>query len=274
MIEEILEKLNLSSKEATIYTFLLQNGPSLAPKIVEGTGINRTNSYALLESLIKKGLVMEKKETHKRKTVYSVTNPTTLYEILESKEEELFFLKKNFNQAYQSIKTLYETSSEKPIVRILSGLKGVKILYDMMLNSKSEILIFVSRHDRDDQEHEKMIEENIIARGKKKISVRALNPHQKKFPLSGLPAYIEKRAKEYTTVRLIPSEFVFPSQIIVFENYIGITSLKKDLTTTIIENTNIAGTMRMIFNFMWDATLPFHTNLLKNATLAKVENED
>ena len=274
MLQETLEKLNLTNKESAIYLFLLNNGPSLAPKIVENTGINRTNAYAILENLKEKKLIIERKEVRKRKTVYSVTNPATLYEILENKEEELFFLKKNFNEAYQSIKTLYETSSEKPIVRILSGLKGVKVLYDMMLEAKKEILIFVSRHDRDDLEHEKMIEENILARGKKKIPVRALNPHQKKFPLSGLPAYLDSRAQNYTTVRLIPSEFVFPSQIIIFDNYVGITSLKKDLTTTIIENENIANTLRMIFNFMWEASLPFHNNLLKNATSAKAENED
>ena len=62
MIKESLKTLNLSDKEIDIYLYLLNNGPSLAPNIINKTGLNRTNVYTLISSLSDKGLVIEKSE--------------------------------------------------------------------------------------------------------------------------------------------------------------------------------------------------------------------
>jgi sugar-specific transcriptional regulator TrmB len=269
MIKESLKTLNLSDKEIDIYLYLLNNGPSLAPNIINKTGLNRTNVYTLISSLSDKGLVIEKSETKKRKTVYSVVNPANLYKLIEEKENNLHLLKQNFNSVYQDIKALYQSSTEKPIVQILSGTKGISSFYDKMLSSTGEILIFVSKYDRREKDHELLIEQNIAARAKKGITTRALNPHEKKFPLSTFRKYLADRKEQLTEVRTMPSDFVFPSQIIVFDNYVGITSLKTELITTTVENKNIADTMKIIFQFMWDSSLPFHTKLVKRAIHAE-----
>ena len=57
MKKQALLKIGLTGIEADIYLALLTLGPSLVSKIVEKTGINRTNIYDRLKRLIDKGLV-------------------------------------------------------------------------------------------------------------------------------------------------------------------------------------------------------------------------
>jgi hypothetical protein len=55
------------------------------------------------------------------------------------------------------------------------------------------------------------------------------------------------------TRKVVPKEKLeLPSQIIIYNNTVSITSLKKEVITTIIENEDIAQTFKKLFNYLWD----------------------
>lgn len=265
MFESTLQNFDLSEHDSKVYELLLKNGPSLGPTIVTKTGINRTNVYAILKKLIEKGLVQEKKEEKKRKTVYSATQPEKLYKILKKKEEDLFLFKQNFDTVYNQINSLYKSSTEKPIIQILAGVDGIEQFYTKMLEAKETILIFVSQYGKVDKEHEKLIDKNIQDRVKRNLKVNALYPLEKKYPLSGYISFLKDRKEKLIEIRTLPPEFTVPSQIIVFDDKVGITSLKKELVTTFIENDNIATTFKTMFQYMWQESLEYHYAIVKKA---------
>jgi hypothetical protein len=56
------------------------------------------------------------------------------------------------------------------------------------------------------------------------------------------------------TRKVVPLEKLeLPSQVIIYNNTVSITSLKKEIVTTVIENEDIAQTFKKIFDYLWDA---------------------
>src|SRR3989338_6704635 len=87
MRRQALINIGLSGNEADIYLALLELGPSLVSRIVEKTGINRTNIYDRLSRLIDRGLVAYVIKNN-RKCFYSA-EPKRLIRYLEEKEEQI-----------------------------------------------------------------------------------------------------------------------------------------------------------------------------------------
>ena len=68
LVKTLLSELGLTENESTVYEMLLRDGPSLAGKITQKTGIHRRNVYDCLERLNKKGLVGFVKENNRKCT--------------------------------------------------------------------------------------------------------------------------------------------------------------------------------------------------------------
>ena len=80
----------------------------------------------------------------------------------------------------------------------------------------------------------------------------------KKFSKQQHLEYLKKRKARKIAVRMIPQKYIIPSQVIVYNNKVAITSLKKELITTLIENENIAKTFQTLFQYMWDKAKADH----------------
>ena len=89
MINELLEEIGLSKKEAVLYLTLLRYGQRPITFLSNKAGVNRGLGYVLLHSLLEKGLVT--KTTKGRVQYFSALDPKYLVTYLEHKKSHYFW---------------------------------------------------------------------------------------------------------------------------------------------------------------------------------------
>lgn len=87
MIKDLLEKLGFSEKEILVYLTLVQRGRLTANQLAQSVKLNRTTTYGILSSLIKKRLVVE--DLASPTSVYLPALASSLIEFFERKECEM-----------------------------------------------------------------------------------------------------------------------------------------------------------------------------------------
>jgi len=125
-IRETLKKIGLGHNESKIYLTLLKEGPSMAGKIAKEANIDRSASYDSLKALLKKGLISYSIEANRKK--FSAANPERLKNYLKEKEELV-------DSVLMGLKDMYKSTEEKSQVNMFKGLKGIKTVFDDILNS-------------------------------------------------------------------------------------------------------------------------------------------
>jgi len=249
MYQNILTQLGLTDNQAKTYTALLKLGPSPILPILKAVKLKRSNTYAVLNSLAKKGLVLIRKKN--KKTIFEPQPPEKLQNLLRERYEAIEKTKKDLQELLPSLKSQYLTSTEKPMVRFLGGIEGIKEVYQDILRDKKDLLIFASVFDRELPELDRIIKRQIKAQARLNIKVRALSwgmvsPERDR-------RYIANTKKWGIENRLI-RDWKLPSQIIIYGNKVALTSLKKDLITMLVEHEDIAKTFRKVFEFIWEAS--------------------
>src|SRR5687767_12462124 len=128
----ILKQFNLSDKEIKVYLALLETGATSVRKLSQKSGINRGTTYDALKSLKQLGLVSYyHKDT---KQFFVAEDPEKLQDVLEEKEQSLIQMKKNIQDIIPALKSLYNTSGSKPVVKYYEGDRGIKTILQDILN--------------------------------------------------------------------------------------------------------------------------------------------
>ncbi|MBU1132050.1 helix-turn-helix domain-containing protein [Patescibacteria group bacterium] len=261
MYEKQLSNFGLTEKQAQIYEILLNLGPSSITPIIKRTKLKKGDVYNILKALKEFHLLRENQE--RKKTIFRAEQPQNLQKLMIEKEKRIASDKVQLQNILPELTSLFQQTTERPIIQIFNGIEETKIFYNDLMTTKSEVLIFVSRYDWDDPKMEKLIKSNTLKQFNKGIKIRALNPLLSEFSKRERKNYVNERKRKNIKIRFLPKNCAFPSQIIIYDNKVGITSMKKELITTVIENDNIAQTVKSIFNFTWDSAKSFHDASIK-----------
>ncbi|HCC23495.1 TPA: hypothetical protein DF272_04970 [Candidatus Falkowbacteria bacterium] len=259
MYQQQLTSIGFLPKEAKVYETLLNLGPSSITSIYQKSGLKKGDTYNVLHALKDKKLVTEKIE--RGKTFFLAEPPQKIGSLIQAKQKKLESEKAEFETILPDLTTLFQATTDKPIIQTQTGLEGMENFYEKILHAKSEILIFVSKYDRDDPEMEKLIDRYTLKQFNRGLKLRALNPIDSKFNQSTNRDYIKERSQKNIAIRFIPEAYTFPSQIIIFDNTVGITSLKTEVITTVIDNPDIAQTFKVFFEYMWQKAVTDHSHL-------------
>jgi sugar-specific transcriptional regulator TrmB len=125
-IRETLKQIGLGHNESKIYLTLLKLGPSTAGRIAKEANIDRSAGYDSLKALLKKGLVNYAIEANRRK--FAASNPSRLKEYLREKEELV-------DDVLENLKFMYKNTEEKSQVNMFKGLKGLKTVFEDILEN-------------------------------------------------------------------------------------------------------------------------------------------
>ncbi|MDP2684656.1 MAG: helix-turn-helix domain-containing protein [bacterium] len=130
-ILNLLKKLGFSEKEISVYTTLLNNGPSSVREIATKSKVNRGTTYDILKSLINKGLVSY---YHKEKNQYFLAeDPDKLKGLLADKISILNKSQVQLDELLPELKSIYNQPQKKPVVKYYEGSQGIKtILMDVL----------------------------------------------------------------------------------------------------------------------------------------------
>jgi len=241
---DVTKKLGLSSVEATVYTNLLALGANPVSTIAKKSGVNRSGCYGTLEKLFGNGYVQ--KIRRNGLIYYRATPLSNLLNRLKDQRSELDEKINKFSGAVQMFEKVFQESKNRANVVFYEGVDGVKNIMEDTLNMSSKLM----RAYASMGELEELLPNYFLnyyrRRVYRQIHVKAI------YPVDELSFRNKLHdAEELRQTRLIPKEFDFHLDILIYDHKIAITSLKEKFGV-LIENTEMAEAHRKIFDFIWD----------------------
>jgi HTH-type transcriptional regulator, sugar sensing transcriptional regulator len=125
-MEEVLEEIGLTNKEARLYLTLLKFGSSTVQDVARHANINRSYSYNILNSLMKQGLVTYTIQSGKQ--YFECTQPTKLLELMKEREKKIHAI-------IPELENLHKTTLKKPTIEIYEQKEGIKTLLQKVVNN-------------------------------------------------------------------------------------------------------------------------------------------
>lgn len=243
MKQNILEQLGLNDKEAVVYNILLSEGSKTPPELAAQTGITRANTYFVLQALIGKGLV-ERKE-RKKKFLYFPLSPDNLTRLIENEKKEVLEKEKVLSAVIPELSSMFNMHTNKPSVSYFEGKEGIKTFYnDIWLQKPTDAVLFRSPLDEDYIGLDSIKKDNVRLT-KAGIFMRIISPSGP--IMTEVDGYKLNREVRYIDKKKYP----FESEICVYNNHIAIVAFGKNKVGMLIDNKELANTLRSIFEVLW-----------------------
>lgn len=190
LVKQIKEYFNLNIYETKVWLALLSKGIASAGEIAELSGVPRSRTYDVLESLEKEGFAIAKLG---KPVKYIAVNPTTVVEKLKAntlrKANDNVSMLSNLKETkeYSELQELYDTGIEPVKHSNVSGaIKGKSNIFnhlkELIDSAKKEVVICTSTNEINDKS--RIFSSLLNNLNKKKLSV--------KVALSGEESEIKK----------------------------------------------------------------------------------
>jgi sugar-specific transcriptional regulator TrmB len=245
MYEKELQNLGLSEKEAKVYTTALELGPDTVQNIAKQSGINRATTYVQIGTLKEKGLMSEFEKG--KKTYFVAESPNRLKNLLSVIEKELTLKKAEANSVIPSLLSMFEGMGERPKVRFFEGIEGARAMHQDLLTTKNKVtqgFLYLDDLFNSFPEYQKEFTEYRIS---KKITSHIIYT-QKSGPRADEVDKSQYRVAKYLDYKKFPINAV----ITIYDDKVAISTYKGNPTGVIIENKDMAQTIKAIFYWMWE----------------------
>lgn len=261
MYDDYLIKAGLTPEEATVYQICLKEGTQTARKIQQKSPYKRGLIYKILDGLIEKKLILKKDEKGKV-SVFSPLHPKNLKELAEKREREARDVQATLSGILPALVSDFNLASGTPGISFYEGVGGVEKIYDDIIATKKDIMLFRSIYDNRSPELSKLVYRQIDRQIKKGINALVLGPMTK----SVVEKIKGKDKENLVTRRIMPIEkFQLDSQIIIYGDKVAIIAVKDDpIITTLVDNPGISQTFRTLFQYIWTKSEKDHIDILKN----------
>ncbi len=249
---QALSAAGLTKEQVLVYEPLIRKGAMQAGRLAKITELSRPYIYKILEGLIDANLV-SKEELPGKPAQFVPTHPFAIQELARKQLERAEISKSTIQGVMGSLISDYTASSQIPGVRILQGTASLTDLYKDILHEKMDINLIRSAIDDVEPDQLTLLSNQIQQQVTLGIHTRIIGP----FPKTGAKTLshteiIKRDRSRLTERRVYPDDtFTLPAQIIIYANKIALTSFKKPMITTIIENIEIRQTMSAIFELLW-----------------------
>ncbi len=241
-----LKKIGLSDKEAKIYLTSLSRGPETAPTLAKLSNIVRPTAYVIIEGLLKKGLMSS--FVKEKKTYFVAESPEHLLSVLRLQKQEIEEKEREFSKLLPELSAMANIKGEKPKVRVFEGKEGLKAVIESILKSKTKMIYSIVPADElfelfPQEEHksvmasprvQKNIKAKLIYTSKKGRIYKSKDPENLRDAV-----YIDEK------------KFPFKCGIDIYDHHLAFYSYKGAIMGVVIENEDMAETMRTIFDMLW-----------------------
>ena len=238
----LLKKFGLNEKEIKVYLVLLEYGSLSVRKLSSLSGVNRGTTYDILKSLKSQGLVSYyHKDT---KQLFVAEDPEKLIQALKEKEQSLIDVTKDIETILPSLRSLYNKSGGKPIVKFYEGQKAMKTILQDVLDttaaSKEKTYYIFSSSTIRPYLHKSWatFTEERVKRGIYTHAI-ALGHIGSKAPLSIRKCLTPKEGS--------------PTYVLIYNGKVAMISVNdnKELMGLIVEDEALFKTQLQIFKFIW-----------------------
>lgn len=236
-IEQLLQKLGFSNKEAKVYLASLELGMASAQDVAAQANLKRTTGYAVLNFLVNRGIMGKTKI--KGKTRFVPEPPERLATLIRELDQAV-------HQTLPELNAIYNKKETKPKITFYEGPHAVQKIYDDTLIEKpAEILeyntnaYFEGKANVDPDYIKKRVALEIHAR---RIAGKGSNWDTKH-------KYLDQ--KELSQTAIVPKEQFDPQiEVNIYNNKIAFLNYAENMSV-IIESKAIADAMRQAYELSW-----------------------
>ncbi len=248
----------MNEKEISVYLALLELGSQPASVIGKKSGINRSSTYLILDSLIKRGFVNQYMRADVK--YFTAADPQILVKFVKKQEFKLKEVRRSLTGILPDLYGLANPLSVKPKVRFYEGEKGVVRVMEDTLTSTETIQSWDSLDawfNSTEMLRNYLVEYGKLRVEKHKIPLRALFidcPVARKYIVKDYPAK-KKKVDALLDFKWIPKEISpFNIGLNIYNDKVTLVSLAKDeLLGVIIESHEIYKIHKAMFELAWKA---------------------
>jgi len=247
MIEKFLKNIGLNEKEIAVYLELLKVESDSALSLSKKTGILRTSTYPIIESLEEKGLVSRVKKG--KKINFQAEAPERIGAYIESqriKLEEQIRLADDF---IPQLKSISRQTGEKPIVKIYEGREGIfkanEESFGYSRGNEDETTYFIYPYD--------LLEELFSDQEMKKSRTQRTGRHIKSEAIYTYSKGERPAGPDSVRLRIDGDKYPIKCDISIFKDVIRINTLSKSISSLVIKSQDIADTLKALFKMVFDA---------------------
>jgi len=243
MNPQLLESLGLSSSQAQTYLKLVETGELTPPQVSKITGESRSNAYMILQKLEELGLVEVVRGS--KKLTYHPLNPIALERLAEEQRTETAKVEDQIKHAMPQMLSYYYSFTEKPGIRLLQGLEGIKEIYKDTLRTKKDIYFL-----RTPAEIETLGQE-YFSRYKQKRAQLGITTYAftQETPQARKYAADDKLNKMIRTW-VNPESYDAPVEINVYGDKVAFLAYGEEIMGVIVQSPAIAESMRQLFKLV------------------------
>lgn len=248
-MEELLQEIGLTEKQAKVYLACLELGKGTVFVIAKKAELKRPTVYLVLADLAQKGLVSVNKTP--KATFYSSVHPKKLLTGLKAKEKRL-------EESLVDLESIYNLRTQKPNIRTFEGIKNVENIYDEVADyarSKGKEVLAVGTVAFLETVHQTQYRYWLEKVKSKKAHIREIL-NDDKYNIDYLKT-IRKYQNPHHKVRFTPQGYkLFKNDNLIYGNKMALFSSHKDFFVIVIESENIVSTFKTLFEFAWETATP------------------
>lgn len=233
--------MGFSEKEAEVYLAMLELGPAAVQDISKKSGVNRSTTYVMIESLKRRGLISTYEKG--KKLFFRAESPDNLKMLLQDEMAELKSKQAKLDAALPRLEAIYNAREDKPSVRFFEGEQALMQLRREVVESKEPIWEFYSVDEALSEITSIGHEERVL--GSKHLFGRALFTVKPGFEVPFFdPEGIEVRTLPY-------DEFPFSGDLAVVGDRVYVMSMKSIGMVIVIDNSEIADIIKTLYEAAW-----------------------
>lgn len=239
MIDQ-LKNLGFSEKEAKVYLALLEFGTQPASVIAKKTSLPKATVLFLFDNLFKKNYI---KRSQKGRVLYFYADPEDLQ---NEKNKELKTQTDSLQKTIPLLKEFKNPFTSPPKILFFEGLDGCRKAYMMLTQSKTPVLEFAAHNDLEKMGYDFM-QTFIKTRVKNKVHIHAIAKKDKTHLF-----FNKLNKKQLRKLSLFDDKIgTFYSSISVFEDKVLLLNLYQDCFAILIQNKEVAETLKTIHALAW-----------------------
>jgi len=234
--KNLLRSLNLSPDEAAVYMAALELGQTNILTLAKKSGVKRTTLYHFLPNLIERGILQETRK--KKRNIYSAIHPKQLIALEQIRLKEL-------EQLMPELLGIYNNAKQKPRVTFYEGVEGIKEALTDLIRVKEPMVGWADFTFRQSILRDFF---NAFAqeRAKSNVTYKAITRDS---------AEAREWAKR-NTGHLREMKFIntdpFNTETLVYGTHVMFLSYQRNAFAVVIEDINVANTLRIAWQQLWD----------------------
>ena len=237
----ILKKAGLNDSQSKAYIALVMNGEMSALELSQEINESRTNTYAIIDKLIKYGVVAKKNDVNYG-AKYIANHPSSLESLAEARRKIATSNEQAVENSMPDMISFYFEHNEQPGINFFQGKAGVEKIYKDQIKEAKPITFWQTREDKNSLGFDHMDKIRSLA-PESGINRLAFTPDAPEAPID---VGIDTKKNLLERVWYDPKDYTAPVEWSVYSDKVSIISFGDEMIGMVIQSDQIAESLRQI----------------------------